>query len=511
MGLLAVPSFAHADDLVVSARIEPIMDPWQQWATPVVGIQQHYMGYLTATDRFGQPGPALATSYEQLDGLWRFKLREGITFDDGSPFSAADVVASLNRARSSDASISGFSGIFAGVTDIVAVDDHTVEIRTSRPMPTLPVGLSQVAIAPARIAESASRADFNNAESNVGIGPFSFVEYVPGNVLRLKRNESYYGPKPEWENLTFRILPDASARVAALLGGDVDIIEAVPASQIDVIKSNPDLQVVTGPSDRSVFFFVDSVRDVTPFVKGPNGEALTDNPLKDVRVREALSIAIDRNAIRDRLMGGLSQPSGQIVPEGFGGYAENIPVPAYDPERARQLLAEAGWKDGFTLTMHCWDLYAQQCQGVPPMLTRIGVKTELTILPRAAYWPQMTDRNGERGSFFAMSWGATSGGEANVLETVIHTWDSDKDLGAWNLTGYSNPEIDALVEKAMSEPDAPARHAMQAKAMEMTMEDMAVVPFHVLPVITAARADLEFETFANENVYAAFVKKKRSE
>src|SRR5690606_13659337 len=161
----------------------------------------------------------------------------------------------------SDGSVSGFAGIFAGVTDIVATDDHRVELHTSRPTPTLPVGLSQVAIVPARIAENASRADFHAAASNVSIGPFSFVEYVPGSVLKLKRNESYYGPKTEWDNLTFRILPDASARVAALLGGDVDIIESVPASQIDVIKSNPDLKVVTGPSDRSVFFFVDSVRD----------------------------------------------------------------------------------------------------------------------------------------------------------------------------------------------------------------------------------------------------------
>lgn len=208
-------------------------------------------------------------------------------------------------------------------------------------------------------------------------------------------------------------------------------------------------------------------------------------------------------------MKGLSYPTGQLVPEGFGGYAPDIPVPQYDPELSRKLLAEAGWPKGFRIKMHCMDQFGALCQALAQMFTRVGIRVELEVMPRPAYWPKMNDRNGGSGSLYISSWGASSSGEANVLETVVHSFDKERNVGSWNLTRYANPAIDALIDKIMIEENDAARHAMQATAMKMAMADLAVIPVHVQAFVVATRKGLDLTMFASGNVYATSITTKK--
>lgn len=507
LALLAAPAGASAKSLTIGMSTEAVMDPHFTWSFPAIQYYQNYHALLTRIDRNGRPYPQAAESYEVSNGVWRFKLRKGLKFDNGMPFTAEDVIASFERAKTLPNALASFAGIFAGIAEMRAPDPLTVEIVTDRPYPTLPVALAQISIIPASIAKTATKEDFISGKAAVGMGPFSFSQYVPGDRLVLKRNDNYYGQKPEWDTVTFRFIVDPAARQVALRSGEVDMINDLPPYDMKAIQQSG-FNVFSAPSDRVLTFLLDSERTVSPFVKGPNGETLTSNPLQDVRVREAMSIAIDRTAIRDHVLQGLSYPNGQYIPEGFGGYNPAIPVPRYDSKRAAALLAEAGWPDGFSIAFHCLDEVQRECQAASQMLSRVKIKVDLRVLPRPVYWPIVTKHDGERASMLIMSWGASSSGEANVLETMIHSYDKDKKLGTWNLAHYSNPALDALIEKSMTIEDSKERHARQAEAMAIATKDVAGIAIHTNPVIAAARKGLEYTHYPSRFIIAEDVKTK---
>ncbi|MGE0714659.1 MAG: ABC transporter substrate-binding protein [Alphaproteobacteria bacterium] len=508
LGVLGlVSAAARAEDLTIGARVEPVMDPHFAWSASNLQFYRHYFGFVMDIDPQNQAKPGLAESFRAVsDTQWEFKLHAGLRFDNGKPLTAADVVASFERARTLPNAIGSYAGLFSGVTEIKAADDRTVVIVTSRPYPTLPNALTQIAILPQDLAKTASQADFIAGRANVASGPFRFVQFAPGDRLVLARNENYHGPKPHWDRVTFRFITEGSARVAALLAKSVDMIDGVPPQDVARVKAEKSLRVHIGSSDRGIFFSVDMDREPTPFVTDKNGAKLAKNPLKDIRVRRAMSAAIDRDAIRDRVMDGFSFPTGQIVARGSGGYAEKLGVPKYDPEGARALMREAGYPDGFGLAVQCPnDRYvndARICQAVGQMLGRIGIKVDVQTMPRAVYFPRMTDRAGERGSFFMASWSSASSGEADVLQNAVHTYDKAARLGTWNLANYSNPEVDKLIEKALVTIDPQARHALQADAMTKAMLDVGYVPIHDMSVIVATRADLDYTTYADESTMA---------
>jgi peptide/nickel transport system substrate-binding protein len=287
------------------------------------------------------------------------------------------------------------------------------------------------------------------------------------------------------------------------------MIDGVPPEDAATIAKDPRFKLYSGASDRIVMLAMDSSRDVSPFITDLNGNKLTSNPLKDVRVRRAMSLSIDRDAIRDRVMDGHSIPNNQLIPKGLGGYATSIPEAKVDLPTARALMKEAGWEKGFAIALACpegrYVNASKICQAAAQMLGRIGIKVTVEVMPYGVFASRVTNKTGDRASLMLFAWGASSSGEANVLQNAIHTWDKERRLGAWNIGMYSNPEVDALIQKGLDTLDATERHAIQAQAMAKAMEDVAAIPLHTQVVLVATRKGLKYTVQANECTLADFV------
>lgn len=503
--LLFMTSVVSAAELKIGTSHDITMDPHFMWTDSNVSYYLQIYGGLTNQNSQLQVEPGLAASWEPVsDTEWRFHLRKGVHFHDGSPLTAQDVVASYERMTTVKAA-APFTGAIAGFVGIKAIDDYTVDITTSRPNPVLPQRTALIQILPSKIAESATSEDFTTGRAVVGSGPYKFVSYKPGDSLVLERNPDYWGEPAKWDKVTFRFMTDAGARVAALLGHDVDMIDSVPPAMVARLKSDSQINVVTGPSSRTIYLTLDTGRDQTPYVKDLNGQPAAKNPYKDKRVREALSLAIDRQAIKERVLDGFGFPTGEIVPAGFGGYSASIQTPKYDVARAKQLLADAGYASGFGLTIHCPnDRYVEDariCQVLGQMFSHIGLKVDVQTMPNAVLNTTALDPNGPRVSLAMVGW-SDSSGEALVLANCIHTPDKTKLLGGWNWGHYSNPKIDTLIEEAGTTLDTAKRHALLADAMAAAMDDVAVIPLHYQSVIVATRKGLTYKTWPPEYTFA---------
>ena len=508
VGMGAAPGIAWSAGLAIGARAELAMDPHVQWLDSNTSYYMQIYGTLVATNETAQIVPNLAESWKILsDTEWQFNLRKGVKFHDGSPLEAQDVVASFQRARTLPNATSPYTGAIGTVKDVKAIDAHTVGITTTRPDAVLLYGLAQVQILPAKIATTATTDMFNQGKVVVGAGPYRFVSYQQGDRLVLERNPDFWGPKPKWDKVTFRFIPDDAARVAALLGGDLDLVDFVPPNFIERIKSNPRTDVATGPSDRVIYLIMDQERDTSPFVTDKSGQKLTKNPLKDRRVREALSLSVDRKTLTERVMDGAAIPAGQMTVEGFGGYnpALKAAMP-FELARAKQLLTDAGYPDGFGIALHCTnDRYvndAKVCQALGQMFARAGLKVDVQTMPRSVFFPKATDHAGERFSFLLLGWGNATSGDAGTLPSVIHTLDKPRALGTWNIGHYSNPAFDKIIDDAVATMDLKNRHALFAEAMVVAMQDYAVIPLYFQSVVVGHRKGWGYKTWASERTIA---------
>jgi peptide/nickel transport system substrate-binding protein len=505
---LSMPAFAA--DLVIGARTELAMDPHAQWLDTNTSYYNHIYGSLVRIDEKSAIVPDLAESWKTVSETeWQFKLRRDVKFHDGSALDAADIVASFGRARSLPTATSPYTGAIATVKEVKALDPHTISLVTTRPDPVLLHAIANIQIIPSELA-GATTDSFNTGKSVVGTGPYRFVGFKAGDRLELARNPDYWGAKPKWDRVTFRFIPDDAARVAALLGNDVDLIDFVPPRLVERVKSAPNASLFLGPSDRPIFLIPDTERDVSPFIKDKDGRPLSKNPLKDKRVREALTVAIDRDLLTRRVMDGAAAPSSQPTAPGFGGYNESLQVPPFDAARAKKLLADAGYPDGFSMTVHCTnDRYVNDekvCQAIGQMLARVGLKMSVEALPRSVFFPVATNHTSDaRYSFMLLGWGNSSTGDAGLVPNMLHSLDRARGFGTWNLGHYSNSEIDKTIETAVSTMDLKQRYAGLAQAMKLAMEDHALIPLYTQSVIVAARKGLTYTTWANERTNAESV------
>ena len=328
-----------AADLRVGLKLEPSsIDPHYHNLGPNNSAARHIFDRLVHTNDKQQLGPGLAVSWKPLsDTVWEFKLRQGVKFHDGSPFTADDVLFTFERAPNVEASPSSFALYTKGKT-LKKIDDLTIHITTERPYPLMPNDLSTINIISKKHGEGAKTADYNSGKAAIGTGPYKFVEWVPGDRLVLEKNPDYWGKKAAFDHVVIKPINSDPTRVAALLAGDVDMIDLVPTADIAHLKTNPEVVLSQGVSNRVIYLHLDHDRDDSPFVTGTGGK----NPLKDLRVRKAISKAINRPAIVEKVMEGIAIPAGQLLPEGFFGVSPNLKVEAYDPEGAKKLLAEAG-------------------------------------------------------------------------------------------------------------------------------------------------------------------------
>jgi peptide/nickel transport system substrate-binding protein len=363
---------------------------------------------------------------------------------------------------------------------VKVVDSHTLVFKTASPHVLLPSDLASVMIISKMHGEKAATEDYNSGKAAIGTGPYKLAEYVPNQRVVLKANYGYWGGEEPWDKVTFKILTNSAARVAALLSGDVQMIETVPTADIGKLSADKRYALVDKVSNRVIYVHLNQRSDTAaPFITGKDGKPLAKNPLKDPRVRKALSIAINRDAIADRVMEKRAVPAGQLLPDFFFGTSKKLKPAKYDPEGAKKLLAEAGYPSGFAMTIHGTNnRYINDdkvAQAIAQFYTRIGIDSKVETMPASVYFTRAT--KGEF-SYMQLGWGTESGEQGSSLRSLLATYDQAKGMGVTNRARYSNPELDALIGQAMSTIDDKKREALIQKAAELAMNDTALIPIH---------------------------------
>lgn len=507
LAALALPASAQTLRVAVSSPVTSI-DPHYHNLAPNISLSTQIFNRLVEMDAHAHLIPGLALSWKLVaPDTWELKLRDA-KFQNGNPFVPDDVVFTLARIPKVPNSPSNFAAYTKPVTSTDIVDAHTIRLHTNGVFPLLPTYLSQFFIINRKTDEGMTTEDFNSGKAAIGTGPFSFVSFKPGDRVELKRNDTYWGPKPVWQHVDYRFISNGASRTAALLAGDVDFIDFVPTEDLQKLSKDPHVKLWETLGTRLIFLGLDQSRDgPSPFVTGPNGEKLDKNPLKDRRVRLALSLAINRKAIVDRIMEGAAEPSGQYLPPGTYSYDPAIKPPPYDPAEAKKLLGEAGYPKGFRIALHGPnDRYvndAEIIQAVGQMWTRIGVRTEVDPLPWTSFVGQA---NKQAYSAFLFGWGTGTAEASDPLIAQNATFDPAKGWGAANRGRYSNPALDKLIGQALGTADDAAREKLLQKAQEMAFDDVAIIPLHIQKNIWATRAGLTYVPTVGEDLHLVDVK-----
>ncbi len=507
LSLLAGGVCAAQLTIAVSADITSL-DPHYLASQPNVNIGWHVFDALTHVDERARLIPGLATSWRAVDATtWEFKLRQGVKFHDGSDLTAEDVLYSLERPLSIAGTPGGFASFVRPIVARELVDPYTIRLKTAAPYGALPQDLNSIHIVSKKAAARASSADFDSGRATVGTGPFRFVRFDRGNRVELARNDAYWGARPAWEKVTFRILPTDPARTAALLAGDVDVIEHVPSADFGKLRANAALRLAQTVSWRTIFFHLDQSRPQPPHVTDKAGKPLAANPFLDLRVRRAISKAINRPALAERVLEGLALPTANVVSPPVFGHNSQLKPDAFDPEGARKLLAEAGYPNGFALTVAApnnrYINDEQVAQAVAQMLARVGIATRVVALPVTAYLTKMRDREY---SFAMLGWGSFSADLA--LRALAATVNPDKGYGAWNWSRYSNPQLDKLVEQALATTDEKKREALAREASALAANDVALVPLYHQVVTWAMKKNIGYTARTDEFTFAHHFRKQ---
>ncbi len=354
-----------------------------------------------------------------------------------------------------------------------------------------------------KAAEKAGPDDFNNGRALIGTGPYKFVSFTKGDRVELTRNDAYWGKKPQWDHVTLRILTADASRVAALLADDVQVIEGVPPPDIKKVAADPAVSVFKMPAFRLMYLHMDSARDASPFVTDKAGRPLAKNPLKDVRVRQAISLAISRQAIVDRVMEGAAEPTGQLINSTLFGHVPGLKAPVADLAAAKKLLAQAGYPDGFGITLHATNnRYVNDnrvAQAIASMLARVGIATRVEAMPSATFF---TRANKLEFSFLLAGWGADTGEASSSLKALLATYDPARGWGASNRGRYSNAALDAKLAEALQTLDDAKREKLLQEATEIGMREAGVIPLYFNINVWAARKGYAMVPHLDERTHA---------
>jgi len=480
--LSAIFSVANAQTIRIANQGDALsMDPHSFNESLQLSVTSNVYEPLVGRNKDLSLAPALATAWRQTGPtVWQFELRRGVQFHDGTPFTADDVLFSFARTQADGSDMKSYTNDFKAVR---RVNDFLVEIETKTPFPILADVITQVAIMSKKWCETNQaltpvdrRKGIENAASfrANGTGPFRLRERQPNVRTVFTRNGSYWGKiEGNVAEVIFTPIGSDATRVAALLSGEVDVMEPVPVQDIERVNNGANTRAITGPELRTIFLGMDQKRDELLFssVKGKN-------PFKDRRVRQAFYQAIDIDGIKKTVMRGASNPTALLVGPGINGFQPEARRLPYDVEAARKLMAEAGYANGFELVMNCPnDRYVNDgriCQAVAANLARINVKINLQTETKGTYFPKILRRDT---SFYMLGWTPSTYDAHNALNALVACVD-DKGAGQFNLGAYCNPKVDELTKKIQAETDKARRNAMIQEAFDLHSADVGHLPLH---------------------------------
>ena len=484
-------SAAQAETFRWASTTDPqTMDPHAVNSAPVLGFLNNIYEGLVRRDKDMAVEGALAESWEPIDDKgWRFHLRKGVKFHDGSDFTAEDILFSYRRASSEAADVSSW---FAPISDVVVVDDHTVDFLTKAPNPIFPDSIANFMILDKGWAESndaalPSRKEENHATLNAnGTGAFKLVERQPGLKTVLEPFDGWWGTAEH--NITraeFTPIQNPATAVAALLSGDVDMINPVPIQDAARLKERDGVKVIDGIEARVIMLGFPHQAVALKY----GNDAGKPNPFRDPKVRAAVAGAINVDAILRTIMRGAAQPASQLVSPAMRGYSSaNADRPAYNPEAAKKLLAEAGYPDGFSFGLKCPnDRYLNDeavCQGVVSMLAQVGIDAQLDAMPVRNYWPELRADNFD---MYLLGWSPGTFDAEHPIRFLASTPNKEKKLGSWNFGDYSNARIDEILPMIQSEIDDGKRQAMLDESARILQDETAYVPLYVQPLVWGTR------------------------
>ncbi len=461
------------------------LDPHAQNEGPTSALAHQIMEPLVMRDMTGAMVPGLATEWgpsESNPNVWVFQLRENVTFHDGAAFDSEDVVFSLNRAMTKD---SDYKELLASVKEVRATGSHTIEIETNGPNPIMPNNLTNMfmmdkdwaeANGAVKVQDYEGGEDTYAAKNANGTGPYKLVSREPDVKTVLTINDSYWGKGDfpmEVTDIVYTPIQNAATRVAALLSGEVDFIQDVPVQDLGRVAAADGLDVRTAPQNRVIFFGM-NMGDAD--LKNDNVEG--KNPLADVRVRRAMSMAINRDAIKQVVMRGQSAPAGMISPPFVNGWNKEMDSSSKtDLAGAKALMAEAGYGDGFSIQLDCPnDRYINDeaiCQAAVGMLAQIGITVNLDAKPKAQHFPLI---NTLATDFYMLGWGVPTYDSEYIFNFLAHT--KGEKYGSWNGTRFSDPDLDAKIEALASETDLTKRDAMINEIWTVVQEQQLYIPIH---------------------------------
>ncbi|WP_336055116.1 ABC transporter substrate-binding protein [Nitratireductor sp. CH_MIT9313-5] len=509
MATVAIPAFAA--DLTIGRAAEPSsIDPQFSRTGNNQGTAQLMFGRLIEQDANLQISPGLATEWNAVDETtWEIKLRDGVKFHDGSAMTADDVIFSLERTDEVPNSPAPFSDMVSSIDSMEKVDDLTIRIKTKEPAPSLIEDIGRVFIISKSAAEGKTSEDFNSGDATVGTGPYKFVSFKPGESLSIEAFDGYWGDQPEFREVEVRFISNDAARVAALLSGSVDLIDAVPPADVARLESQDGINVVSAASGRVIYLGLSQRFDQAPGVFDLDGEPLAENPFRDPRVRKAISLMIDRQLVVDRILGGAGVPAGQLVPAVLGGHADDLTPDEADIEKAKELLAEAGYPNGFALKLYSSNNRfpgdGDLVQALGQMLTRGGLKVMgVEALPYNVY--SKAASAGDYGAF-VFSLGSSTPTSAPNLSSLIQTYDKEAGTGAFNRVRFSSEEFDKALAVALQEFDPQKRNELLAEATRIAFAQTPIVPLYWQKVFWGAREGITINGGLSEYTLAQDVTK----
>ncbi len=485
-------SAAHAETFRFAFQGDvQTMDPHGLFETMTLGFQRNIYEGLVIRDKDMKMSGALAEKWTNTEPtVWRFNLRKGVKFHDGSDFKADDVKFSVERLSTEGSDMKVVAGL---IKEAKIIDDYTIDLVTPSPNPILPLQLEIFYIMDKQWAEKnkataatnvkgGDEGNFANLNAN-GTGPFKLKSRQSGVKTVLERHKGYWGKAPT--NVTtveFTPISNDATRVAALISGNVHMAYPIPVQDWKRLEDAKGVKPLTGPEARTIFLGFDQLRDelVGSNVKGKN-------PFKDIRVRKAFMHAINIDAIKKKVMRGAATPAGLMVAPQINGFNKSMNDRlAYNVEGAKKLMADAGYADGFEVVMDCPnDRYVNDeriCQAAASMLAKINVKVKLLAQTKSKYFGKVLAQNGYDTSFFLLGWTPSTFDSHNPISSLMACRGGPDKIGAFNLGGYCNKRINELAASIQSETDQAKRQAMIDEAFKIHKDEVGHIPLHQQPL-----------------------------